>query len=264
MSIDEHGPRSSAVSHACPRPAWAKDMFLEFQPKTAAGVVVGAEALLRCVNPTFGYVSPAKVIAFAERSGAIAVLGNWVLDRACFSLRKWRDEGNTAWTVAVNVSALQLNDADFFNKVWCALGEHEIPAHCLILEITESHVADISEQGLHLLSQLLSMGVQIAMDDFGTGKSSLARLKRLPLTEIKIAREFVVDIDRNDVDVAIVSSILTIASAMGLRVVAEGVERQEQLATLEILGCDQTQGFLHGHPVSDIEFLKRFGTVKIG
>lgn len=235
-------------------------LILLYQPKLDCGSrrVVGAEALVRWQHPRLGLVPPDRFIQLAEQTGAIHRLGHWVFRAACRQLRKWRAAGNLNWSVAVNVSPLQLRRADFAQRLLDCVAQQGVPADRLIVEITESNVIEDAEATRTQLLALHAAGIRISLDDFGTGFSNLARLKQLPVDELKIDRSFVSDVDRNEVDPSIIAAIVAMASILGVRVVAEGVERDCQLGVLERLGCNETQGYLHAPPISGERFLVRF------
>jgi EAL domain-containing protein (putative c-di-GMP-specific phosphodiesterase class I) len=237
-------------------------LILLYQPKLDCGSrrAVGAEALVRWQHPRLGLVPPDRFIQLAEQTGAIHRLGHWVLRAACRQLRQWRAAGNLGWSVAVNVSPLQLRRADFAQRVLDCLIQQGVPADRLILEITESNLIEDAEATRIQLLALHAAGIRISLDDFGTGFSNLARLKQLPVHELKIDRSFVSDVDRNEVDPSIIVAIVAMASILGVRVVAEGVERESQLRVLERLGCNETQGYLHAPPISGERFLAGFGS----
>lgn len=236
-------------------------LHLLYQPKVdcGSGRVVGAEALARWAHPRLGLVSPTDFIQLAEQSGLIDRLGLWVLQAACRQLRRWRESGNDRWSVAVNISPLQLRCERFSQRVLECAAWYGIPNNQLTLEITESHFIEDGDAAKAQLLRLAAAGIQISLDDFGTGFSSLARLKHLPVHELKIDRAFVNEADRNEIDPSIIAAIVAIATILEVRVVAEGVERTEQLSILRRLGCGQTQGFLHAPPISGELFLSRFG-----
>ncbi|MCF7752177.1 EAL domain-containing protein [Bacillus subtilis subsp. subtilis] len=238
-----------------------QDLVLLFQPKFSCQdpVCVGAEALVRWMHPTHGLIAPDAFIALAEQTGQIHDLGQWVLRAACRQLRVWRDAGAADWTMAINVSPQQLQRPGFYAAVCGALGDNRIPADRLVLEVTESALMHDPDACLKQLYNLFGLGVQVSLDDFGTGFSSLARLKQMPVHEVKIAREFIEELDRSEVDRSIVAAIIGMARSLELRVVAEGVEREGQAWQLQRLGCDQTQGYLHSPPIRAELFMHRFG-----
>jgi EAL domain-containing protein (putative c-di-GMP-specific phosphodiesterase class I) len=198
-------------------------------------------------------------IPIAERSGLILPIGDWVLDRACAQLRAWHEAGHTEWSMAVNLSPLQFASPALLDSVREVLQRHRIEPARLTLEITETTAMKDVDASLAILNDLTAMGVHIAIDDFGTGYSSLLYLKRMPATELKIDRAFVHDLERNDEDAAIVSSIIALGRTLQLQVVAEGVETQAQREYLSELGCDQLQGYHLGRPMDAEEFLRRVG-----
>lgn len=224
---------------------------LHYQPKFDAKRCqpVGAEALLRWEHPQHGLLAPDRFIGLAEKTGLIIPIGDWVLDEACRQMRLWLDEGIEGWRIAVNLSAIQFCHAGLLDSVARALERHALPANCLTLEITETTAMSDVEVSLTVLQQLSDMGVDLAIDDFGTGYSSLMYLKRLPANELKIDRGFVRELEDEGEDAAIVSAIVALGRALGLRIVAEGVETSSQQAFLTRLGCDSLQGYLLGRPV---------------
>ncbi|WP_409272462.1 putative bifunctional diguanylate cyclase/phosphodiesterase [Pseudomonas sp. KCJK9111] len=224
---------------------------LHYQPKFDAKQCqpIGAEALLRWEHPQHGLLAPDRFISLAEKTGLIISIGDWVLDEACRQMRLWLDEGIEGWRIAVNLSAIQFCHAGLLDSVARALERHALPANCLTLEITETTAMSDVEMSLTVLQQLSDMGVDLSIDDFGTGYSSLMYLKRLPANELKIDRGFVRELEDEGEDAAIVSAIVALGRALGLRIVAEGVETSGQQAFLTRLGCDALQGYLLGRPV---------------
>lgn len=236
-------------------------LVLHYQPKfPAAGAPAsGAEALLRWNHPELGLLAPDAFIPLAERSGLILEIGDWVLDRACAQLRAWHDAGFTEWTMAVNLAPLQFASPGLLDTVRNVLLRHAIKPAFLTVEITETTAMKDVEASLAILNALAAMGVKIAIDDFGTGYSSLLYLKRMPATELKIDRAFVHDLEFNDEDAAIVTSIITLGRTLQLQVVAEGVETQAQRDYLSQLGCDQLQGYHLGSPMDADDFMRTVG-----
>jgi EAL domain-containing protein (putative c-di-GMP-specific phosphodiesterase class I) len=214
------------------------------------GRLAAAEALLRWNHPDRGRIAPGEFIAVAEESGSISAIGRWALGAACREATTWGPDGPS---VSVNVSAHQLGDNDLTATVSQALVDSGLSPQKLILEVTETAVMEDAEHAVRVLRGLKDLGVRIAVDDFGTGYSSLVYLKRLPVDELKIDRSFVDGLPDDPEDKAIVSSVIALARAVGLRVVAEGVETAEQRQALEELGCDYGQGYLWGHPVPAAE-----------
>ena len=240
------------------RNAVEQDQFrLHYQPKFDAsnGQPVGAEALLRWEHPTQGMLLPDKFIELAEKTGLISPIGDWVLNEACRQMRLWHLQGYTHWRIAVNLSALQFCHTELVHSVAKALATHGLPANSLTLEITETTAMSDADASMTVLKQLSEMGVDLSIDDFGTGYSSLMYLKRLPANELKIDRGFVRDLERDSDDAAIVSAIVALGQALGLRIVAEGVETDMQQDFLTQLGCDSLQGYLLGHPLPAERFM---------
>ncbi len=233
------------------------ELVLHYQPKFDAGGqrVIGAEALLRWQHPELGMLAPDMFIPIAERSGLILPIGDWVLDQACRQLRQWHDAGNREWTMAVNLSPLQFDSPVLVETVRRIIQVHGIDSTCLTLEVTETTAMKDVEASLDVLNQLTAMGLKIAIDDFGTGYSSLLYLKRMPAAELKIDRAFVRDLERNEEDAAIVSSIVALARALNIKVVAEGVETAAQREFLRSLGCDSLQGYFLGRPTAAAAFM---------
>ena len=225
------------------------EFTLHYQPKVAlaGGTAVGAEALLRWRHPDRGLVSPGDFIPVAEETGLIVPIGEWVLHEACRQAVAWRTEHGSL-PVAVNLAARQLSLPDLTAVVAAALRETGARPDELVLEITESAVLLDAVATSERLAEVRRMGVRVSIDDFGTGFSSLSYLQRLPIDELKVDRSFVAPLTRDEPSSAIVESIIGLAHAVGLTVVAEGVETPEQLAELERLGCDQAQGYLLARP----------------
>jgi diguanylate cyclase (GGDEF)-like protein len=235
-----------------------REFSLHYQPKFDAnnGRPVGAEALLRWQHPTQGMLLPDKFIELAEKTGLIIPIGEWVLNEACRQMREWYVLGYTDWRIAVNLSALQFCHVGLVQSVARALATHHLPANSLTLEITETTAMSDADASMKVLQELSDMGVDLSIDDFGTGYSSLMYLKRLPANELKIDRGFVRDLERDSDDAAIVSAIVALGQALGLRIVAEGVETGSQQDFLTQLGCDSLQGYLLGHPLPAERFMK--------
>lgn len=220
-------------------------LTLHYQPQVdvATGRICGAEALLRWTDPQLGEVTPDRFIPVAEATGLILALGAWVLDEACRQIAQWAQEGRPL-RVAVNLSAQQLRQTDLVEQLADSLRRHGTPAQLLELEVTESEAMADPEQAREVLSSLQALGVGLALDDFGTGYSSLAHLKQLPVSRIKIDREFIRPLHHSAQDATMVRAIIVLARTLGLRVVAEGVETTEQLRFLSEHGCDAYQGWL--------------------
>jgi len=238
------------------------ELVMLYQPKVECGSrsVVGAEAMIRWQHPQRGLLAPSHFIELAEQAGLIHRLDRWVLNRACTQLREWHHSGNPDWSIAVNISPMQLLHPDFCGQVRDALRRNNIAAEKLTLDVAESCLMSPFNGGCGALTDLFADGVQIAIRNFGTCFPSIARIKRLPVNELKIDRVFIAEVDINPVDSDIVSTIVTLGAILGLRVVAEGVDRPEQLRTIELLACDQSQGSLHAPLISGSLFQHRFGS----
>jgi EAL domain-containing protein (putative c-di-GMP-specific phosphodiesterase class I) len=228
---------------------------LYYQPQVERGRLIGAEALLRWKHPRHGLLAPGEFIPLAEESGLILPLGDWVLEAACAQLASWavRKEAS-AIALAVNISARQFRQPNFVERVLAALARTGANPLTLKLELTESMLLDNVDDVIAKMTALKSHGLRLSLDDFGTGYSSLAYLKRLPLDELKIDLSFVRDILADAASGAIAQAILTLGKAMGLRVIAEGVETEEQRDFLIRMGCHSFQGFLYSRPLPLEEF----------
>ncbi|BEP94888.1 EAL domain-containing protein [Acidovorax sp. sif1233] len=224
---------------------------MHYQPQVdiASGRILGAEALVRWNDPEEGLISPARFIPVAETSGVIGPLGEWVLREVCRQGQQWRAEGLPDLTLAVNVSPRQFHLTDLAGCTSAALADSGFPSELLELEITESALAERTEEARQVLMRLRSVGVRIAVDDFGTGYSSLAQLKRFPIDVLKIDQGFIRDIPQSADDMAISAAIIAMGHSMGLSVLAEGVEDEGQLAFLKARGCDAYQGYLCSRPL---------------
>jgi len=222
---------------------------LHYQPivTLASSETDGYEALLRWQHPTLGELPPAEFIQLAEASGLIVPIGRWALRRACADIARLSARDGRDYEVAVNVSAHQLQDPEFVEHVQEALDASELAPSRLVLEITESVLIDAGDAGLRL-AQLKERGVKIALDDFGTGYGSLAYLQRLPVDIVKIDRSFTATIDTHESAEALLRAIIGLASALDMRLVAEGIERPSQARLIQLLGCNDGQGFHYGHP----------------
>jgi EAL domain-containing protein (putative c-di-GMP-specific phosphodiesterase class I) len=210
--------------------------------------VVGAEALVRWQHPLLGVLAPTDFIPLAEDTGLICPIGTWVLRAACAQTRAWRQEGFARLRIAVNVSPRQFQEENFMQTVVQALSETGLDSHCLELELTETSIMQNTESAVKTLNRLREIGVKIAIDDFGTGYSSLGYLKRLPIDCVKFDRSFVRGATTDPDDAALVMAMITLAHNLKLRVVAEGVETDEQAAFLRLLRCHEGQGYLFSKP----------------
>ena len=216
---------------------------------------IGAEVLLRWVHPERGLISPADFIPLCEETGLILPVGLWVIERACEQLKRWeQDEPARDLVLAVNVSSIQFRQADFVDQVARVLKETGADPSRLKLELTESVLLQHVEETISKMREINGLGVGFSIDDFGTGYSSLQYLKRLPLDQIKIDQSFVRDITTDPNDAAIVQTVIAMTEAMGLEVIAEGVETQAQFEFLDLRGCNAFQGYLFGRPLPMEEF----------
>jgi diguanylate cyclase (GGDEF)-like protein len=226
------------------------ELSLHYQPKIHApsGQITGAEALMRWKHPQRGMVGPNIFIPLAERYGLINSLGNWLIEEVCQQIRSWRDNG-LRMRVAINLSVHQLRQADLVERIVNALERHHIDPSLLTCEITESAAMDDTRVTLQVIERLSAVGVHLSIDDFGTGYSSLSYLRQLAAEELKIDRSFVLDLETSADARAIVDAVVKLAQALGLKVVAEGVETAEQQEILRQLGCNELQGYLFAKPM---------------
>jgi len=242
---------------------------LHYQPQVdvRTGEIVGAEALLRWKHAERGYISPTTFIPIAEDSGLILPLGHWVIDHACWQAMEWRRAGLPPLPIAVNVSGVQVRRQELAEIVRRALAVTGLEPQYLRIEITETSIVSIRDRAIELLSQLRELGVSLALDDFGTGYSSLSYLKSFPIDMLKIDRSFVAEMLTDHTTASIVEAIVSMTRILGLKVLAEGVEDQAQLAFLKKLGCDIVQGFYVSSAVPPDAFanlLATFDGSKVG
>jgi diguanylate cyclase (GGDEF)-like protein/PAS domain S-box-containing protein len=234
------------------------EFLLKYQPQIdlRSGAVAGAEALLRWQHPELGLLSPERFVYMAEESTHIHEIGAWVLNTATAQCADWHRAGLGHLRVAVNLSARQLNGQPLIRLVEQALASSGLPPHCLELELTESLMMSNMELTLETLQVLHAMGVQIAIDDFGTGYSNFAYLRKLPVSCLKIDRQFIHDLsDTSARDTSIITqALISLAHNLNLRVTAEGVETEHQLHLLQQQGCDEIQGFIYGNALSPDDF----------
>jgi EAL domain-containing protein (putative c-di-GMP-specific phosphodiesterase class I) len=244
--IAERLALENSLRHALER----GEFVVHYQPQVniETGRIVGVEALVRWQHPERGLVSPLEFIPVAEETGLIVPLGAWVLRTACAQNRAWQDAGLPPMRMAVNLSARQFQRRDLLDTVAGVLSETGLPPQYLQLEITEGAAMQDVDLTLAILRELREAGVQISIDDFGTGHSSLSYLKRFPIDVVKIDQSFVQDLTVDPNDAAIASTIIVMAHALNLKVIAEGVETAEQLAFLRERDCDEMQGFLFSRP----------------
>jgi EAL domain-containing protein (putative c-di-GMP-specific phosphodiesterase class I) len=234
-----------------------REFVLHYQPKVdvRSGRIDSAEALVRWRHPKRGVIPPAQFIPLAEETGLILPLGEWVIREACRQAFAWQAAGLRPLRVAVNLSAQQFRQKNLVDIVRSALTSARLEPQYLELELTESAVMDDAEESISILRELSQLGVRISVDDFGTGYSSLSYLRRLPLDKLKIDRAFIREVVTSRDDAAIVRAIVSLAHALRLQVIAEGVETPDQLEFLQGLGCDQYQGFHFSAPVPSNAFV---------
>jgi EAL domain-containing protein (putative c-di-GMP-specific phosphodiesterase class I) len=227
-----------------------EEFVLHYQAKITleSRRIVGAEALIRWQSPDMGLVPPMKFIPLLEDTGLILEVGAWALKRASIDHRKWVEAGLTPPRIAVNVSPLQLRQREFVAEVEKAIMEGVTPTG-IDLEITESLIMENIEANIQKLKDVRGLGLNIAIDDFGTGYSSLAYLAKLPVQALKIDRSFIITMLKDPDTTTLVSTIISLAHSLRLKVVAEGVETEEQAKLLQLLRCDELQGYLFSHPI---------------
>jgi diguanylate cyclase (GGDEF)-like protein/PAS domain S-box-containing protein len=253
---DMHGEIMSRLKmetdlrHACER----DELFVDYQPIVSlkTSTLIGFEALVRWRHPEFGLVLPKDFIPVAEETGQILTIGQTVLESACRQAREWQQTcpASPPLFVSVNLSVKQFNQPGLVENIASLLQQFQLPPRCLKLEITESVFSDNIEAAVGLLTQLRELGVQLSIDDFGTGYSSLSYLQRFPIDTLMIDRSFVTQMMENEENLAIVRTIVALAQNLGMDVVAEGVETEDQLKLLRKLECENGQGFLFSTPLA--------------
>lgn len=236
-------------------------LMLYYQPQLdlQSGLMVGMEALIRWLHPEHGFLQPADFIPLAEESGLITYIDDWVLENVCTQINIWKDLGLPLVNVAVNLSSLQFQQRDFVDKVKSILNTTRIDPSLLEFEITEGILINDVEQAAITLRQLGDLGIRLCIDDFGMGYSSLSYLRQFPLHALKIDRSFIRDVDNGHRDSAITEAIIAMGHSLDLEVVAEGVEREEQLSFLVPKGCDRVQGYLFSGPCSATDIAEWMG-----
>lgn len=250
-SLHEAVQRRVAMTNDLRRAIAQNEFSVYYQPQVdmESGQIFSAEALLRWNQPGKAPISCADFIAIAEETGLILPVGEWVLRQACAQLKRWHDTGHPAMHVAVNLSARQFYQPNLTEVVAQVLEEFALPVNALELEITESMLMQPSQDNMTILTQLNGMGVRLSIDDFGTGYSNLSYLQHFPIHGLKIDRSFVIEINRDPHESAIVTAIIAMAHSLHLNVIAEGVDSAEQVAFLKSHGCMAAQGFYYSMPV---------------
>src|ERR1700730_6450905 len=251
-----------AIEESLRRALERQEFALHYQPKInlRTGEITGAEALLRWTHPIRGPVSPAQFIPVAEDCGLILPIGKWALREACLQARAWADAGLPLATMAVNISAMEFRNENFLQDVFAILQDTDLDPRFLELELTESVLMKHAESTESILKTLRARGVQLAVDDFGTGYSSLSYLRKFPNDALKIDQSFVRQITTTPDETTIVTAVISMGRSLKLRVVAEGVETQEELAFLQAHQCDEAQGYYFSRPVLPQQFAKLLQT----
>jgi EAL domain-containing protein (putative c-di-GMP-specific phosphodiesterase class I) len=254
--IREKVLRKHTVEEALRKAIIEKQFVLFYQPKIDLQTkqCYGMEALIRWQHPDLGLVSPMEFIPVAEETGLIIDIGDWVFEEVCIRAKEWHERFPWLTSAAVNLSARQFNQDDFTEKLADVLMKTGVKHSIIDLEITESLIMDNVETVVDVLAELQQLGLSISIDDFGTGYSSLGYLKRLPADTLKIDRTFVNEITTDSSDKAIVRSILALADNLKLKVVAEGIEDEEQEKILTEMGCTYAQGYYFSRPLNEAAF----------
>jgi EAL domain-containing protein (putative c-di-GMP-specific phosphodiesterase class I) len=237
-----------------------KEFLLVYQPQvnTVSGKIVGLEALIRWKHPKLGFVPPDRFIPASEKNGLILPIGEWVLKTACSQARSWLEAGFQTVPVSVNVSAVQFRQEGFCQLIKGVLDETGLPPQYLELELTESLLMSNEDLMFPVLQELKEIGLNLVIDDFGTGYSSLSYLKQFPVNKLKIDRSFIRDLSIDPDDAAITSAIISMAKGLGLKVIAEGVETNEQMAFLRDHLCDEIQGYFFSKPITASEIAEKW------
>ncbi len=257
-AMNVHAVERQAIEESLRYAVARQEFVLHYQPKInlTTGQITGAEALVRWTHAVRGPVSPAQFIPVAEDCGLILPIGNWVLREACKQARAWADAGLPPTTMAVNISAMEFRNEAFLEGVFTILKETGFDAQYLELELTETTLMRHLESTETILRELRARGVQLTVDDFGTGYSSLSYLRRFPIEALKIDQSFIRQITTTPDDKAIVAAVITMGQSLKMRVIAEGVETQEEMAFLQAHHCDEAQGYYFGRPMPAQDFAK--------
>jgi diguanylate cyclase (GGDEF)-like protein len=242
------------------------ELHLHYQPllDSTSGAVLGVEVLVRWQHPERGAIPPSTFIPIAEESGQIVAIGAWILDEACRQQAEWRNQGLGTVMVSVNVSSIQLRDVALPQILTHALERHGVDPAMVQLELTESFLMENALATVESLQRLKAIGVTLAIDDFGTGYSSLNYLHRFPIDKLKIDQSFVRDMLQDPADRAITQAIIGLGHALGMRVVAEGVEYEAEADLLRQSGCDELQGYLFARPMSALDLQTWLGSHRTG
>ncbi|WP_188664452.1 putative bifunctional diguanylate cyclase/phosphodiesterase [Arenimonas soli] len=250
-TMDAESRRRATVLASLRKALDRGEFRLVYQPRMALadGRITGVESLLRWHSAELGEIPPTVFVPLAEESGLILQIGDWVLSEALQTLKRWRAHGLSEISIGVNVSVLQLLRGNLPEQLRRLMQDLGVPSNRIELEVTESMVMQNAEQTTHVLNELRKLGITLAIDDFGTGYSSLVYLKRLPIDTLKIDKEFIGDLTRDPDDEAITATVITMGHSLGLNVIAEGVESEQQLSYLREQGCDEIQGFWLSPPL---------------
>jgi EAL domain-containing protein (putative c-di-GMP-specific phosphodiesterase class I) len=239
-----------------------EEFIVFYQPvlNLTSGEIVGTEALVRWQHPEFGILPPGKFIGLAEDTGLILEIGQMVMRSACRQTRQWQDQGLGRLRIAVNISARDFQQPGFVDRLVRILSETRLDPTCLEIELTETSIMENAQSAAALLAEIRKLGVKVAIDDFGTGYSSLSYLKSLPIDTLKLDQSFVKGATSDPDDAALVMAIITLAHNLRLKVIAEGVETEEQLSFLRLLRCDEGQGYWFGKPLPAAELEANLGS----
>ncbi|HXW68534.1 MAG TPA: bifunctional diguanylate cyclase/phosphodiesterase [Dissulfurispiraceae bacterium] len=255
--MDRTAVESLELEHRLQSALRENEFLLHYQPQVDMnGSIIGTEALLRWNMPGKGLIPPLKFIPLAEQSGFIIEIGHWVINEACRQIGCWLNKEHLEMCVAVNCSTKQFRDVDLIPTISEALRRHSVPPRLLCIEITENAAMEEPARAIKTMRQIADMGVVLAIDDFGTGYSSLNYLKQFPVDKLKIDKSFVGNITADKADANIVTSIINLAHTFGLKVVAEGAEKVEQIDFLRKLECDEIQGYFISKPLPAADFIK--------
>jgi diguanylate cyclase len=249
--------RAIEIQRGLPAAIRDGEFFLQYQPKfdCGSGQILGAEALLRWRHPQLGMISPAEFIPIAERSGHIIEVGQWVIEEVCRQLRAWEETGLKTMRIAVNLSQIQLRTPRVVEHILAITTRHGVAPAMLMFEITETVAMQNADETMRTIDLLQQAGFDLAIDDFGTGYSSLSYLQQFGVQQMKVDRTFINNLTNTPKGRSIVAAIIRLAHSLDMEVVAEGVETQAQLAMLQELNCDQTQGYLLARPMNGSDFI---------
>jgi len=256
-ALNKDASRSFSIDQAIKRAQIENDFFLRYQPQIdiTTGRVTSVEALVRIDSEQEGILYPEKFIATAEQNGSIIKIGKWVIENVCMQIRRWKAEKIFDFNVAINLSTRQLNDDTLIDFIKRMSRKYEIQSGELEFEVRESTLSHSGRTATENMKQLYTLGYKLVIDDFGSGHSSLANLKMFALDKLKIDRHFIRDILNDEEDQAIIEATIALGKSFGLKVIAEGVETEEQKALLEQKGCDEVQGYLFSKPVNSDEIM---------